>query len=254
MNNIKTHLEIFTVVFKALKKNEIKKEFFMIFLTSFTLGLSLLGNTKTMIVISFFSALFILMVIITIKYCNYRKLGKIIRDGTTKIEIIFGNIENEKEGLILVPCESSFQSKDLMIISKYSLQYSYLKDISKIPTNKDSIRGMDYFKIKEDADVYAFSIVQLDEDNIAKFTIEEYIQLIFNMCRLIDKISKKKQIIIPIVGSGVKIVDKDMDSFDCLSLIIIIFKLYGFNRETSIKIVVNENKHSMNDINLFLFD
>lgn len=30
MNNIKTHLEIFTVVFKALKKNEIKKEFFMI--------------------------------------------------------------------------------------------------------------------------------------------------------------------------------------------------------------------------------
>lgn len=99
-----------------------------------------------------------------------------------------------------------------------------------------------------------FSLIELDEETVAKCTVEEYVQIIFKLCKLIEKVAKKKVVSIPIVGSGIKKTDRDMNTIDCLNLIITILKLYSFNREININIIVNRDKHSMEDTNLFIID
>lgn len=252
-------MKIFKVCIEAFKlNNAVKKEVGLTFLTTFGIIISVLSLSKfsylNILLVTIGISLVICFIMFIIKYNYYRKSGKVITEGTTKITVKFGDIYNEK-GVKLIPCEGEFKIADDNIIPNNSIQGQCLKYMEKpIKTveNYDKNKYFDRTDVNGEHKMCFFSVIDLDEQNIAKCTTEEYIEIILKLCRLIEIVAKKREVVIPIIGSGFKKLDKDMDFIDCLNLIITILKLYSFNRETNIKIIIYEKKHTMKDINLFL--
>ena len=255
----KNKMKVLSVFGEAITvSNEIKKEVGGILLTAFGLILSVLtlieGLQINSIVLSTGLSVAVSFLFLIIKYNYYRNHGKVITRGTTTITVKFGDIFKEK-GVKLIPCEGKFEKENDNVISRESIQWKCLSDIKdsiKTVENCDKTKYFEHTDVIGKNCVCVFSIIDLDEQNIAKCTTEEYIQIILKLCKLIEKIAKKREVIIPIIGSGFKKIDRDMDSIDCLNLILTILKLYSFNRETQIKIIIYEKKHTMKDINLFL--
>lgn len=255
----KNKMKVFSVLVEAFtSSNETKKELWVVLSTAFGLILSISTLIEDLeineIVLSAGLSVFVCLLFFIVKYNYYRKNGKVITRGTTKITVKFGDLFKEK-GLKLIPCEGEFEVDNDNIISKESIQWQCLNDIKepiKTVENCDRDNYFDRTEVVDKNNVCIFSVIDLDEQNIAKCTTEEYVQIIIKLCKLIETVAKKREVVIPIIGSGFKKVDRDMDSIDCLNLILTILKLYSFNRETQIKIIIYEKKHTMKDINLFL--
>lgn len=252
-----TH-EVISVLHTALKFNiEIKKEMWLVFFSTFSISISVISlfcnNAIFVVICSIILAIIIAIVFLYSKYRCTSNKGKIINQGSTKITVKFGDIEKE-EGFKLIPCDSNLCIGDSSVISVNSLQFIFSKKLTESFNVDDyyNDKGLWHSPIDSEKDFCLFSLIELDNDNIAKCTTEEYIGKVYDTCKIIEKVAKKREIVIPIIGSGIKKTDRDMTSIDCLNLLIVIFKLYPFNRETSIKIIVNDKKHSMNDINLLL--
>lgn len=255
----KNKMKALSVLGNAItSSNEIKKEVWGILSTTFGLVLSVLtlieGLKMNSVVLSIIISIVSSFLFFIIKYNYYRKNGKVITRGTTTITVKFGDIFKEK-GVKLIPCEGKFEKVDDNVISRKSIQWQCLSDINediKTVKNCEKTKYFDHTEVIGKNNICVFSIIDLDEQNIAKCTTEQYVQIILKLCKLIETVAKKREVIIPIIGSGFKKVDRDMDSIDCLNLILTILKLYSFNRETKIKIIIYEKKHNMKDINLFL--
>lgn len=256
----KSNMECLKVISNAiiLSKN-LKKEAWIWISTSFSLFISILSlfevNPVNAILISLLLSIIIQIGFFIYKYSKYANKGKYIKRGSTKINVKFGDICEEK-GIKLIPCEENLLKGNSSSIPAKSIQAQYFKKYDEkveFMENSDSDGMLKHTKILNNG-CCLFSVIKLDEKTMAKCTVEEYVIIIFKLCKLIEKVAKKETVFIPIVGSGIKKSDRDMCSIDCLNLIITILKLYSFNRDTTVSIVVNRKKHSMEDINLFLID
>lgn len=180
-----------------------------------------------------------------------KKTGITLKGKSSKIQVIFGDITEISEGIKFIACESSFEKHNLQKIPSKSLQYRCLNEVEenyKLIDVDGTKSKLKYFTVE---DRCFFSIGNLNDNTNISIEFIDYVVLIFDICKLILKISKKQTCVFPIIGTSVIINDGRFDSLQRLKIMIEIFKLYPFNKEINLQIVINKEKYNQNNFNLF---
>lgn len=183
---------------------------------------------------------------------------KNFRFNQTNVSIQFGNIFNE-DGIILIPVDNRFEIdfKSNKIPNK-SIQASFTNRVAKndrwindlkqiLDREVSNFTSTKNLGIRFDLDhkqYLLFPIVDLNENGTAKMKLTEYVSMLINLCEAINTHAKKNEVIIPLVGSGVSITDTTVSSFEKLKILLFIIRIYSFNREINIKIILNGKNSS----------
>lgn len=196
--------------------------------------------------------------IIFLKYFENRKRS--IKSGITEINCFFGDIFNSNNGLTIIPFDSSYDLNcNPNLIPKKSIQAQFINKIKK--KNKfDRLESCiddltpyekDYGKVFSEADnrYLLFPVVKLNSNGNAEISLLEYIQLIDRLCKTIESNSKKDEIFMPVVGAGISISNKSIESHERLSMILDYIKNYNFKKKITVNIIINED-HKKTNYNL----
>lgn len=175
----------------------------------------------------------------------------------THVSIQYGDIFNEA-GIILIPMDDSFEidcksnkipNKSIQAI--FTRKVTDYKCIDKLKQIVDqelsnlSVRKPLGARFDMDEKQYLiFPIVGLDENGTAKMELVDYVSMLINLCEAINIHAKKNEVIIPLVGSGVVITNQTINSFEKLRTLLTIIRIYNFNREIHIKIMLNGKNDS----------
>lgn len=175
----------------------------------------------------------------------------------THIVVEYGDIFKEK-GIILIPMDSDFDTDcNSKRIPEKSIQSIFVNKVKKSGSFNelsgniknylnqnydDRLLGMRYDSGIEK--YLLFPVVNLDNKDVAKMEFVDYIIMVVTLCEAINTNAKKNAVILPIVGSGVAILNSNINSFNKLQILLRIMEIYNFNREVKIKIIVHE-KHKL---------
>lgn len=243
-------------IFNGVKNHIVRLKCFNILFMVGTLMLSIFSVADftgfcALLICALISSVFTLLIIIA-KYIKIQKKGKKLYEKNININIKFGNIF--KENKYIVQCESTLSdSKEK--VSKESVQYNYFlnnTEFEKKDKKYKKYKKYELIRVNDEKDEFLFIISELDKNFIAKCTVAEYVEIIVEICKVIDRISKKEVVSITLVGSNIKITDANMSKMDKLQLIVNILRVFDFKRETSVNIVLNEEKK--NHYNLLLIN
>lgn len=202
--------------------------------------------------------------IIYIFLLNYIENKKrVIKSDMTKIICSFGDIfDNESCSLKVIPFEASYDLNcDPNRIPIKSIQAQFVTRMKKAnkleelqvcidnPGSSKAEHGKIF--IDNNNRYLIFPVAKLNQNGNAELSLLDYIRLINTLCETIEINSKKEIIVMPIIGAGISISNKSIDSYERLKFLLEYIKNYNFKKEITIKVIINP-KHKNKKFNLTL--
>lgn len=219
--------------------------------------------------IGFIILLITIYIILLLKANHLNKINMVIDQNN--VEILYGDIW-EYEQLKVIPFNEYFDTKvDDKLISKKSLNgqmiQRYKNNISKLNNlidkseryiEKNNYRATgkkNKFKLGtlfefKDCLILAFS--RFNESNEAYLSREDYIQCLFNMWNEISRIYNQRDIVIPLLGSGItRFEGQKLSNQELLEIILITLKYSNIKISHANKIKIILPKDLKDEIDLY---
>lgn len=221
-----------------------------------TIGMSLLGyeslfsdlfqqdnKWKVVLSIALFSLIIALLLTFIKISCVNQKYQ--FKKDNLDLTVSRGNIFEAKEGTIIIPVDSGYEDHSYLeddFITDNSLQFKFMTTIHERVNKRSSNDKYDVFH-QDQIKYVLFEVGELNnKKRIYLNSIGEYIDLLYQVCKIINDIERSEIFYLPVIGRRMRFREETnaLSSQNRLDLLITVLKMHRFEQKTKINVIVFE--------------